>query len=209
MTRPTLEQNARRLHENLTEFLYSYGTEPRGQNEDAPQATQAPHRQAGERPIASPGKERPDRADAHEKTEVSPSDQVIVRLQMASLRSCECGTKTPTVGYHNPTCRYRVICEAIDHIELQDRQLGEAMRLLTVAETLMRKRHESPPWLPTVSRALERARDRLNFLSSGDQGSLFRNMANRRIADRCNDALIAMLDLRPPTGGSGVSRQRL
>lgn len=208
MTRPTLEQNARRLHENLTEFLYSYGPEPRGQDEDAPQTTQAPHRQAGERPIPSPGKERPDRADAHEKAEVTSSADMIMRLYVAMLASCTCGTKAPDAGFHDPTCRYRVLCDAVARIELQDRQLGEAMRLLTVAETLMRKRRE-PPWITTVAKALERARDRLNFLSSGDQGSLFRNMANRRIADRCNDALIAMLDLRPPTGGSGVSRQRL
>jgi hypothetical protein len=39
------------------------------------------------------------------------------RLHKAKVGACSCLTKTPEVGYHNPTCSYRLFHEALVEID--------------------------------------------------------------------------------------------
>ena len=44
--------------------------------------------------------------------------EVSAKLQLATLASCSCLTKTPEIAYHEPHCRYRVLAEAKILIDL-------------------------------------------------------------------------------------------
>lgn len=43
-------------------------------------------------------------------------DDLADRILMAQVAACNCDTKTPELKYHDPKCRYRVLCEAFDRI---------------------------------------------------------------------------------------------
>jgi hypothetical protein len=47
-----------------------------------------------------------------------PSDKSLsTRLLSRTVASCECGTKTPDHMWHEPTCLYRLLMEALEQIE--------------------------------------------------------------------------------------------
>ena len=43
--------------------------------------------------------------------------KITHKLQLISIGSCDCLTKTPDIEYHDKFCRYRLITEAIRYIE--------------------------------------------------------------------------------------------
>lgn len=44
------------------------------------------------------------------------ADDIMPRLQRASMGSCNCHTKTPSIEFHSPFCHYRLHQEAMDQI---------------------------------------------------------------------------------------------
>jgi hypothetical protein len=52
-----------------------------------------------------------------EETEVSSSD-ILQKLQMARIGSCNCQTKTYQPNFHDPSCLYRILHEAYTIISL-------------------------------------------------------------------------------------------
>lgn len=51
---------------------------------------------------------------------------ILTKLTMAQVASCQCSTKTPAVEHHAETCRYRVLREAKQEIAWLRQQLVEA-----------------------------------------------------------------------------------
>ena len=45
------------------------------------------------------------------------TQDILVRLTMATVASCSCMTKTYLPEHHQDICLYRVICDAIEEIE--------------------------------------------------------------------------------------------
>ncbi len=43
-------------------------------------------------------------------------DDLVGRLMMKTVASCDCMTKTPEIMAHKPTCLYRLLCEAAERI---------------------------------------------------------------------------------------------
>jgi hypothetical protein len=53
---------------------------------------------------------------------MSKPENFHLRMGMAMVASCTCGTKTPEKKYHDQDCRFGVLCDCQDYIfELEER----------------------------------------------------------------------------------------
>ena len=60
------------------------------------------------------------------------TDTLRDKLLRAQIGSCSCDTKTPELSYHDPSCRYRLLCEVEKELRIDGhlaKQLASSMTL--------------------------------------------------------------------------------
>lgn len=95
---------------------------------------------------------------------------IVTSLCYATSGSCTCLTKTPVVSFHKPTCTYRIVSEAIEFINSQEKRLQLAAELVKMIDdesshdkllrsALERKRQEEGEQLEALKEYLQMKKD--------------------------------------------------
>ena len=59
------------------------------------------------------------------------------RLYLEQVASCGCGTKTPEAKHHLAECKFRVLQDAIEHIDQQAQRIDEQEQELEALQSLL------------------------------------------------------------------------